>query len=148
MTPSGVFGADNASNGGFAGAIKPSTDITTSEIIGKNFRGVLFKYWPATGTGETEPVGATGEAAGLIKGASFLGTTIDTSTEPDYTQNVTLEFGTMTNGIASGILIGNGESSVFTLVCSRVGDSNKIMVFGISTQEGSGIPYNFLVIEK
>jgi hypothetical protein len=145
VTPSGVFGADQGSHGGLVGAIKPDPDMITSDVIGKKFRGVLFKLWPS-GTGETEPIGATGESAGLIRGASF--TDVDVSAEPNYTQSVTLEFGTITNGIASGTLIGNGESSVFTLVCSKVGDSNKILVFGISTQEGSGIPYNFLVIEK
>jgi hypothetical protein len=146
MTPSGAFGADQGSNGGFAGARKPSPAMTTEEVIGKQFRGVMFRFNAATGTGETRPIGATGEAAGLIRGAEF--TDVDVSAEPNYTQSVTLEFGAINNGIASGPLIGGMDNSNFTMVCSRVGDSNKILVFGISTQESSGNPYNFLVIEK
>jgi hypothetical protein len=144
MTPSGVFGADQGSNGGFAGARKPDPTMISSEVIGKSFRGVLFKYWPS-GTGETQAIGATGEAAGLIKGASF--TDVDVSAEPDYSQCATLEFGAITNGLARGILTDPGGSYAFALVCSKVGDANKILVFGIATQE-SGIPYNFLAIEQ
>ena len=146
MTPSGVFGADQGSNGGFAGAIKPSLAMTTDEGIGKRFRGVMFRFNATTGTGETRPIGASGEAAGLIRGAEF--TDVDISAEPNYSQSVTLEFGSIDNGIAHGPLVGQNDNSTFTMVISKVGDSEKILVFGISTQESSGDPYNFLVIEK
>ncbi len=150
VTPSGVFVADNGpNNGGIAGAASYTT-FTSEAVIGKQFRGVLFKYYPGTQTGETEPIGATGEANGTVRGGSFLFERTLASSEPNYTNGPTLEFGaSIANGVYSGTMhTTNFAPTPFALIMAPVGNPQKMMVFGISTQEGSGIPYNFLVIEQ
>jgi hypothetical protein len=47
-----------------------------------------------------------------------------------------------------GTLENNGELNTFVMVVAYVGDPQKLAVIGITTQEGSGNPQNFIVIEQ
>lgn len=154
VAPSGIFCGDNGTGeGGFVGAVAdhdnfPDLDTAKTAVIGKQFRGVLFKYNPVLDSGETQTVGATGEANGTIHGGGFMGENIDTSAEADYTNQVTIELTGLTNGLASGTLDDDGGKNTMHLMLAKIG--SKIMVFGISTNETGSAPdtYNFLVIEQ
>jgi hypothetical protein len=153
ITPSGVFAGDaGPGHGGIAGATVEAMFAdegdAQGEVPGKIFRGVLFNYNPATGTGETQPIGATGEANGSIHGSDFLD--IESDVDPQWgTHLSTLEFtGVISPGMIKGTLENNGELNTFVMVVAYVGDPQKLAVIGITTQEGSGNPQNFIVIEQ
>ena len=153
ITPSGVFAGDaGPGRGGIAGATVEAMFAdegdAQGEVPGKIFRGVLFNYDPTSNTGTTEPIGATGEANGSIHGSDFLD--IESDVDPQWgTHLSTLEFtGVISPGMIKGTLENNGELNTFVMVVAYVGDPQKLAVIGITTQEGSGNPQNFIVIEQ
>ena len=155
ITPSGVFAGDaGPGRGGFAGA-SAEAGIATAQnakdaVEGRIFRGVMFNYDPAENTGETQAIGATGEVGGIIHGSDFTGLDIETSAEPDYLSHMaTLEFtDAISPGMVRGTLDTGSDVNNFVLVVAHVGDTQKLAVIGITTQEGSGRPQNFIVIEQ
>ena len=155
ITPSGVFAGDSGpGRGGIAGASAEadivSGDTAGDAVIGKIFRGVMFTYDPATGTGETQAIGATGEADGTIHGSDFAD--IEISSEPQFSDHmVTLEFtdgAAVSPGMVRGTLDDSTDVNNFVLVVAKIGNEEKIAVIGITTREGSGWPQNFIVIER
>jgi len=163
MTPSNVFIGDSGpGQGGMAGAKVPITAILSTEMSGKEFRGILFKYFiNGDHPSETEPIGAAGQPDGRIFAGSFLnndylspnyGKFLDT-----YSKTVTLEFTGTTGGITTGILRGTDgatSESIFNLIISKVGADDKMMIMGIATGEYTYdvTPIkrvdNFMLIEK
>jgi hypothetical protein len=155
VTPSGVFAGDaGPGRGGIAGAsaeadILDGTDAQNA-VKGKIFRGVMFNYDPANNSGETQAIGATGESDGSIHGSDFAN--IETYVDPQFSDHMaTLEFTTgpaISPGMVRGTLDNGTDLNDFVLVVAKIGDPEKIAVIGITTQEGSGRPQNFIVIER
>ncbi len=146
ITPSGVFiGDEGEDQGGFAGGLKATDASITLEVAdGRNYRGVIFHYNLATGSGSTDAIGAreSPDFPGIIQGWTF--DNVDTQTEP-LTEWTTLEFTDFSDGFASGTLRDtSGFTNTFKMLISDVG--GKYMIFGISI-DGDGNPQNFLVIE-
>jgi hypothetical protein len=144
MTPSGMYAGDQGTGvGGFFGAQKQV--VSLSDVANKEYRGVLFKYYTSTGTGETQPIGATPHptVSGAIKGFDYSDIEQNTINPASI---ATLEFGSQNaSGIVSGTLKEpNGTNNTFHMVISQI--NNKYVVLGISTS--NNLPYNFLVLEK
>jgi len=147
MTPSGIFIGDQGSGeGGFAGATKEVVNI--ADAVNRNYRGVQFKYYPDTGTGETEPIGAEPHLPTALRGFGYEDmASLESNT---YSLGPTLEMYTQdpTTGIVTGEMFhDHGYVMPFRMVVSRVNTNDKYIVFGLSYND-EGSPYSFLAVEQ
>lgn len=142
LTPSGAYIGDNGPDrGGFIGMAKQTVD--TADLAAHEYRGVLFQYNPATGSGDTSAVGAEPHPtiSGAIRGFSYT----DIENNVRETGGVTLEFGAPdSSGILTGTFFAPSGSIPFKMVAAQI--NGKYMVFGLSATNGYSL--NFIVIQQ
>ena len=145
MTPTGVFMGDQGpGNGGIAGCSYEA--IVISNLINKEYRGVMFNYFASTGTNETWPIAARPISTTTMRGTSYIDNDITKGEDP--TKGVTITFEAQA---ATGILtmythdIGNDQNGVYKAVAAKVGSTGKYMLCAFGIEQGN--PRNFLVIQ-
>lgn len=161
ITPSGMFIGDNGpGQGGFAGAVYPTSNISTTELLPNTYKGVRFIYYPpvspgAPSTGETEPITAHRDTTN----PNALWATSYDDIETGYIHQgkgyVTITFeASAVPGFLRGYVHGNDEvgshSEIIQCAVSLVGpDANgktRYLIFGIGLDD-SGRAFNFLLIQ-
>jgi hypothetical protein len=144
LTPSGAFFGDSGpGSGGFCGAANQSIDL--SDLVSKEYRGVMFSYDASTGTNlGTTAIGAEPNPSltNALTGFGFEDVELNTR----QSDTATVQFGAQdASGVLSGTLQEPGGAALnFKMVVAKV--SGKYIVLGIS-QDSSGNPQNMLLVE-
>ncbi|MFA6431450.1 MAG: hypothetical protein WCV91_03605 [Candidatus Margulisiibacteriota bacterium] len=142
MTPSGIFHGDSAGSAGFAG-VKNET-VTVSDLISKNYRGVLFDYNSSSGLGSTPLIGAGPHPtlANSIKGWEYS----DVDNNVTSATEVTLTFGAQdSTGVFSGTRTGGHNTKDFKLVAAKI--DGKYIIIGIDAADDHS-PENFILVQQ
>jgi hypothetical protein len=143
LTPSGAFFGDNGpGTGGFCGAVFQNVDL--SDMVSKNYRGLLFSYNPATGSNDSSHAIGAEPNTSLTNGMTGFGyEDVEFGTRSSGT--VTLQFNTPdSSGILSGTMNDNGSVTNFKMIIAQV--AGKYIIIGISV-DSSGYPQNMLLVE-
>ena len=156
VTPSGVFIADQGTEGGIIGMLQPSAKIGSSAVLqaGREFRGFVFMTHAPFENGDCTVPGDRTQAIwsrtlgnNLITAAEytdFVNGTEDSCPGGDSCATLSLD-----NELAPGEFSGTMTDShagahPFTLMINQI--NGKYMVFGFSQEQagGPGCPYNGL----
>lgn len=145
LTPSGAFMGDSGpSQGGFAGAKMESISVT--DIVTREYNGIMFEYDTDTGAGTSTPVG--GEPHPTVSNAirGFAYADLETGSEAPNSEATLSITGPDSDGIFSGTMTTHEHTYTMRAVVARV--AGKVLFFGIAKAPDNESPMNFLVIEK
>ena len=154
VTPSGLFIADMGASGGMVGGKVPIS-FNTLEVYDKELVGVAFQYFPNTSDPSVvQGCAAKGRSDGSLRAGHFEN--IETGTAFgsgfDVTETIWINGTPIIPGVytATGSL-DSGEQTSFKMIISKTGDAQKLLVFGITTDESDGGKLrvtNFLMKER